>query len=318
MKKLVFVMAFAWLFAINSMAGPVEDAAEQIKVKRYTEARELLEPLAKGGDPKAQGHLARLYNNGWGVKQDLVYARELAKRSAAQGSAEGANVLGSYHYYVRREFDEAIRLFLVGANKGYAPAQFNLGEIYQEPLIQDHEQSLKWYRLAAAQGNDVAMLRLAVMYARGYGVAKDFDEAERWLKKAKDVGDIDGEKDLQETRALVANEAKTFAAEKTRKGTLRSAKYSQAKAELRVETRTTQRGGFTFQSVRVTSVDNEPLLIERVVINNRVKVDGCEFSDIAMLMRTGDVKEFIPSDKCGDAIVRVQVETNRGTFRVGG
>ena len=46
---------------------------------------------------------------------------------------------------------EALKWYLVSAKRGYAPAQYTLGMMYDEGLgvAQDDEQALKWHRRAA-------------------------------------------------------------------------------------------------------------------------------------------------------------------------
>ena len=43
---------------------------------------------------------------------------------------------------------------------------------------------MKWYRLAAAQGNELAQVSLAAMYTKGRGVRQDFVRAHMWFNLA--------------------------------------------------------------------------------------------------------------------------------------
>lgn len=56
-----------------------------------------------------------------------------------------------------------------------AAAQYNLGLAYHKGLgvPQDYEEAVKWYRLAAEQGNADAQLSLGFMYDEGLGVPWD-------------------------------------------------------------------------------------------------------------------------------------------------
>lgn len=49
------------------------------------------------------------------------------------------------------------------AENGYAPAQYNLGIIYDtgEGVPQNHAEAVKWYRIAAQQGDMLARRNLA-------------------------------------------------------------------------------------------------------------------------------------------------------------
>ena len=51
-------------------------------------------------------------------------------------------------------------------------------------MPQDYQEAVKWYRLAAAQGNEFAQVNLGVMYANGTGVRQDFVRAHMWFNLA--------------------------------------------------------------------------------------------------------------------------------------
>lgn len=54
-------------------------------------------------------------------------------------------------------------------------AQAMLGQLYDngEGVPQDKAEAVRWYRLAADQGNAIAQTNLGVMYALGAGVLQD-------------------------------------------------------------------------------------------------------------------------------------------------
>jgi uncharacterized protein len=50
---------------------------------------------------------------------------------------------------------------------------------------QDYRQAVKWYRLAAAHGNELAQVNLGLMYSKGRGgVGPDFVRAHMWFDLA--------------------------------------------------------------------------------------------------------------------------------------
>ncbi len=63
-------------------------ALESIEQGNYSNAFELLVPLAQTGNPKAQCNLANLYHFGWGVEVDAKKAIELYHRVAQQNIRE--------------------------------------------------------------------------------------------------------------------------------------------------------------------------------------------------------------------------------------
>ena len=63
-------------------------------------------------------------------------------------------------------------------------------------IPQDYREALKWYRLAADQGDADAQLNLGGMYARGEGVPQDYREALKWYRLAADQGHADAQSNL--------------------------------------------------------------------------------------------------------------------------
>ena len=76
------------------------------------------------------------------------------------------------------------------AEQGDATAQFNLAVMYAkgEGVPQDDPEAVRWYRLAAEQGQADAQYGLGV-YATGRGVLKDSVLAHMWSNIASANGD---------------------------------------------------------------------------------------------------------------------------------
>jgi TPR repeat protein len=49
---------------------------------------------------------------------------------------------------------------------------------------QNYAEALKWYRLAAGQGNADAQYNSGVMYTKGQGVPQNYAEALKWCRLA--------------------------------------------------------------------------------------------------------------------------------------
>ena len=60
-------------------------------------------------------------------------------------------------------------------------------------MAEDKAEAVKWYRLAAEQGNVDAQYNLGDMYARGDGVPEDDAAAVKWLRLAAEQGHADAE-----------------------------------------------------------------------------------------------------------------------------
>ena len=100
----------------------------------YALALKCWQPLAEKGVAEAQYNLGMMYANGLGV---------------------------------RRDEQEATRLFRLAADQGLALAQSRLEESYRNGSIdpQDDTEAIKWLRLAAEQGNAKAKINLQEMQA---------------------------------------------------------------------------------------------------------------------------------------------------------
>ena len=68
-------------------------------------------------------------------------------------------------------------------NKAILLPQYNLGFMYYkgEGVPHDYEAAVKWYTLAAEQGNSNAQNNLGLMFANGQGLPEDFIYAHMWL-----------------------------------------------------------------------------------------------------------------------------------------
>ncbi len=88
------------------------------------------------------------------------------------------------------DYETALTQWQPLAEEGRADSQFGMGLLYANgfgvPL--DDDQALKWYRLAADQGHTQAQCNLAVMHANGWGVPQSDDEAFKWYSLAAEQG----------------------------------------------------------------------------------------------------------------------------------
>ena len=85
---------------------------------------------------------------------------------------------------VPKDYDEAIKWYRLAAAQGDAFAQNNLGGMYKtgQGVAKDYVEAIKWYRVAAAQGNAQSQTNLGYMYENGLGVPNDYGEAVKWYR----------------------------------------------------------------------------------------------------------------------------------------
>lgn len=91
--------------------------------------------------------------------------------------------------------EEAVRLYRLAADHGFAKAQVNLGNCYRfgEGVEQDAEEAVRWFQLAANQGHSSAQWNLGSCYDCGFGVAKDSFHAVRLYRLAAEQGNVDAQ-----------------------------------------------------------------------------------------------------------------------------
>lgn len=165
MKRLLAMLMFATGLSA-AHADALSDAAAAIGRKDYAAAAGLLEPLAAAGDPRAQTRLGTLHHLGLGVREDDALARQWFERAARQG---------------------------------FAPAQFELGNLYaygHAPVAAgDDTQRLaaQWYFEAARQGHADAQYSLGILFLAGSGVQRNPAEARKWIARAARQGHADAQ-----------------------------------------------------------------------------------------------------------------------------
>ena len=84
------------------------------------------------------------------------------------------------------------------AEKGEAAAQSELGLRYDlgQGVAQDYAEAVKWLRKAAEQGHPGAQLLLGLHCQNGDGIRQDYAEAVKWLRKAADQGGAEAQYNL--------------------------------------------------------------------------------------------------------------------------
>jgi len=107
---------------------------------------------------------------------------------------------------VPQDDTEALRWYRLAADQGNAFAQSNLGLMYSNGrgVPQDDTEAAKWYRLAAEQGSGNAQNSLGVSYTIGRGVPQDYVEAYKWANLAASRATGDTQKRYAESRDAVA------------------------------------------------------------------------------------------------------------------
>ncbi|MBO5122781.1 MAG: sel1 repeat family protein, partial [Oscillospiraceae bacterium] len=169
----------------------------------YVQAAQHFRTAAEQGLAVAQYNLSVCYANGEGVEKDLVEAEMWAQKAAAQGHENANNALNilqrrqkenafeiGVQYFKQGDHVQAVRFFRMAAEDGEAAAQFNLALCYEqgEGVEKSQSEAIRWYRAAAEQGVVEAQLSLASYYFDGDGVAQDLSKAAHWFRAAAQQG----------------------------------------------------------------------------------------------------------------------------------
>ena len=121
----------------------------------------------------------------------------------AEGGCPFAQVLaGECYYYgggVDQDFKQAVKWYHLAAEQGNASCQYSLGYCYYSgvgDVAQDFREAVKWFRLAAEQGDAQAQFSLGLAYDNGDGVKFDRKEAVKWYRLAAEQGQPDAQVNL--------------------------------------------------------------------------------------------------------------------------
>ena len=178
--------------------------------KNITEALRLLQLSSEQGQREARYHWAKCLEQHPKLIQTKGQVRHLYESAAKQGYAPAQLRLG---YLLRGEWiappqnlrtDEtitghkksvfkrhndpdlmsALRYFTMAAEQGNADAQFEVGQMMAQGMgtTQLFEEAMRWYELSARQGHAKAQFNIAFLYAYGQGVDQDILKAYEWYR----------------------------------------------------------------------------------------------------------------------------------------
>lgn len=150
--------------------------------EEYAKAVELLELLSRKGNRKAIFELALLYCR-FQPEIHLHKAVNLFTLAGELGYPESYYYLGKI-YYERKEYAEAYRFFERGKKK--AESHLYLGKIALEAQVKNVSKRVAFVNFLEGSKRRVyeCDYYLAICYRFGYGIRKDDEKAEYYLKRA--------------------------------------------------------------------------------------------------------------------------------------
>lgn len=123
---------------------------------------------------------------------EVTRALDAARVRAQAGDPVAQFSLGAFLYYGSSETGQGVEWIRKAADQRFAPAEFQLGQIYEFGfgVPPDEGQALAWYRRAAEHGSAPGQRTVAEFYRKGRGVPADPAEAARWYRRAADGDDL--------------------------------------------------------------------------------------------------------------------------------
>ena len=157
--------------------------------KAYTEAMQLLLPLAEKGCAKAQLYVGDCHANGRGVILDTTEAVKWYRTAADQEVAEAQHrmfVCCRDGIGTERNQKNAAKWCRKAADAGFDEAMFDMGMLYLkgEGVESNAKSAFRWFRKGAERGYPPALYQFGLCYKLGVGAEKDEDEAAKWQNKA--------------------------------------------------------------------------------------------------------------------------------------
>ncbi len=178
-------------FAIGSMLRKSEDADSE-------QAFKWIKKAAEQGKAAAQLELARMYEGGWGGKNGAGEATQWMRKAAEQGNAEAEAQLGDAYLRGRNVVQDCVegeKWLRKAVGHGDVESAFSLGWAFdpgndESSHKKSYEESVKWYRLAANQGELNSFEFLEGIYRSDDLLPKNKAKATKWLLQAAEQGDV--------------------------------------------------------------------------------------------------------------------------------
>ena len=156
--------------------------------KKYDEALKWYRRAAEQGYGLSEMNLAQMYEKGIGDKQDFTEAKKWYRKVVERGGGEALFRLASLCEKTG-DFPEALKLYRRGVKQDDYRAMVALGEMLEQGrgVTKDVAQAVKLYE-QAAERSQWAQFKLAILYWKGKGLAKDEQKALQWWQKSADGG----------------------------------------------------------------------------------------------------------------------------------
>ncbi|CAB3397934.1 unnamed protein product [Caenorhabditis bovis] len=161
-------------------------------------AHNYFDAAAKSGNMDAHAQLGKMYLEGTpSTPKDGEIAFGYLLKAADRGSASAQATLGLMYMKglsVKKNFDKALRLLTLSADKKHVEGQLYLGELYYKGvptsagIKRDFKKALKLFQMSSQSGHMLGYYNLAQMHATGTGVARSCTHAVELFKSVAERG----------------------------------------------------------------------------------------------------------------------------------
>ena len=182
--------------AKSAMAQPQAVASSDLPMIPEGLASEPLIQAAQDGDPKALFEIGLRLMEGRVGEPDPKNAAPWFQLSADRGFAPAEYSLGTLYEKgngVDRDLVRARDAYLAAADNGNVRAMHNLAVLYATGIDGKSEpiEAAKWFEMAASYGMPDSQYNLGILYARGAGVDQDLVKSYKWFSIVAGAGDSD-------------------------------------------------------------------------------------------------------------------------------
>ncbi len=184
-QRIILTLVASIIMSSSACAGALEDGIAKFQAKQYSQANDILSPLADNGDMKAAKYIAFMYREGLGVEKDLLKACDYFEQASTENDGESIVYLGMCYLDGggrRADIQKAYQLLREGSENGYYDALSLQASVAFQ--IGDYPSAFGYYVAAAKEGDMEAMLMIGAMYRDGLFVTQDYKRACEWFVKA--------------------------------------------------------------------------------------------------------------------------------------
>ena len=187
LKKFLLILIICFI-SPNGITAELDLGFSLYQSENFTEAFPRLLVLAKSGDSKAAGLVARMYVFGLGTQVDQSEAFRWGSEAAKQDDPLAQNLLGILYkngWGVTKNLEDSIFWFKKSADQNFILAFANLGDAYAygQGVSVDRSEAVKWYERAALADNAYALFMASILID-----SFDKEKSFNYLKASADQG----------------------------------------------------------------------------------------------------------------------------------